>query len=120
MDLEHVIVKYTDRHVTRQQLQRAMSLGALGTVLAMGTGTTAEAVGVTENQLLRVIDTITGHTSTVRQNPPLSALDELQGAGARFDALVAVRNAQLGQLDRLLRLWQLWLSECEPGPGAQR
>jgi hypothetical protein len=128
MNLEDIIAKYTGRHVTRQQLERAMQLGGLAAEFAMGIGSTAEAVGVTDNELLRVIDTINRHTSTVRQviaadpgHPasPLSALDELQGAGSRFDALLAVRNAQLAHLDRLLQLWQLWLSsqdEDEPGP----
>jgi hypothetical protein len=130
MDLERVITKYTGRHLTRQQLERAMQLGGPAAELAMGIGSTAEAVGVTENELLRVIDTITRHTTTVRQviaaepghpSSPLSRLDELQGSGVRFDALVAVRNAHLGHLGRLLRLWQLWPnSEDEPDPGPQR
>lgn len=128
MHLEDVIAKYTGRHVTRQQLDRAMRLGGLAAEFAMGIGSAAQAVGVTDNELLRVIDTINRHTSTVRQvitaapgHPasPLSALDELQGAGSRFDALIAVRNAQLAHLARLLQLWQRWLSspdEDKPGP----
>lgn len=129
MDLERVIAKYTGRDVTRQQLERAMQLGGLAAEFARGVGGTAEAVGVTENELLRVIDTIDRHTGTVRQviaaepgqpAASLSALDELRGAGARFDALIAMRNAQLGHLDRLLRLWQLWLDEVEPELGPPR
>lgn len=130
MDLERVIIKYSGRHLTGQQLEQAMRLGGLGAELAMGIGSTAQAVGVTENELMRAIDSITRHTSAVRQviaaDPgqpiaPLSALDELQGTGPRFDALIAVRNAQLAHLDRLLRLWQLWLSsQDEPEPGPQR
>jgi hypothetical protein len=130
MNLENVIAKYTGRHVTRQQLERAMQLGGLAAEFAIGIGSTADAVGVTDNELLRVIDSINRHTSTVRQvitadpgHPasPLSALDELQGAGARFDALIAVRNAQLAHLDRLLQLRQLWLdSQDEDKPGPQR
>ena len=132
MGLERVIAKYTGRDVTRRQLERAMQLGGLAAEVAMGIGSTAEAVRVTENELIRVIDTINRHTNTVRQAiaaepgrpaSPLSTWDESQGAGARFGALIAVRNAQLGHLDRLLRLWQLWLSsrtENEPEPGSQR
>jgi hypothetical protein len=130
MDLERVIAKYTGRDVTRQQLERAMQLGGLAAEFARGIGSTAEAVGVTENELLRVIDTITRHTGTVRQvitvepdqpAAPLSAVDELRGAGAHFDALIAVRNAQLGHLDRLLRLRQLSLNnQDEPDLGPQR
>lgn len=130
MDLERVITKYIGQHLTRQQLERAMHVGGLAAELAMGIGSTADAVGVTENELVRVIDTITRHTTTVRQaiaaepghpNPSLSGLDELQGAGVRFDALVAVRSQQLGHLDRLLRFWQLWLSsQDEDGPGPRR
>ena len=42
---------------------------------------------------------------------------QLRSAGPRFDRLIAVRNAQLGHLNQLLRLWQLWLdSRDEPGP----
>ena len=130
MNLKIVIAKYTGRHVTRQQLKRAMQLGGLTAEFAMGIGSTAEAVGVTDNELLRVTDTINRHTSTVRQvitaepgqpAASLSALDELQGAGSRFDALLAVRNAQLAHLDRLLRLWQMWLdSQDVDDAGSQR
>jgi hypothetical protein len=130
MNLDNVIAKYTGRHVTGQQLERAMQLGGLAAEFAMGIGSTADAVGVTDNELLRVIDTINRHTSTVRQvitadpgHPvsPLTALDELQGAGSRFDALIAVRNAQLAHLNRLLQLRQLWLdSQAEDKPGPQR
>jgi hypothetical protein len=130
MDLERVIAEYTGRDVTRQQLERAIQLGGLAAEFALGIGSTAEAIVVTENQLLRVIGTTNRHTATVRQviaaepgqpATSLSRLDELQGAGARFDTLIAARNAQLGHLDRLLRLWQLWLnSEDKPEPGPQR
>ncbi len=123
-----MIAKYTGRDLTHQQLERAMQRGGLAAEFAQEIGSTAEAVGVTENELLRVIDTITGHTGTVRQvieaepgqpATPLRRFDELRGAGARFDALLAVRQAQLGHLDGLLRLWQLWLDstdETEPEP----
>ncbi|MEU4217183.1 hypothetical protein [Actinoplanes sp. NPDC026623] len=127
MDLEQTIAKYTGRHVTREQLDRAMQLDGLAAELAMGIGSTADAVGVTENELIRVIDTITRHTTTARQaitaepgppTPPLSRLDELHGAGVRFDALIAVRSQQLAHLDRLLRAWHFWLDPdaAEPGP----
>lgn len=129
MDLERVIAKYTGHHLTRQQLERAIQLGGLGAELAGGIGNTVEAVGATEYELVRVIDVITPHTITVGQaiaaapGGPSSALsrwDEPHGAGVRFDALVAARSQQLGELDRLFRLRQLWLSADVSEPGPQR
>lgn len=127
MDLEQVITKYTGHHVTRQDLEKAMRSGGLMAELAMGIGSTAEAVGVTENELVRVCDAINRHTATATQaitadagqpHPPLSRLDELQNAGVRFDALIAVRSAHLGHLHRLLQLWQLSPGAYarQPGP----
>jgi hypothetical protein len=43
---------------------------------------------------------------------------EPQRAGARFDALAAVRNSQLGDLGQLRHLWLS--SEDEPEPGSAR
>ena len=126
---EHIIAKYNGRQVTRRQLDRAILLGGLGAELAMGIGSTADAVGVTENELNRATDTITRHTTTVRQvitaepghpTHPLSRLDELHGAGVRFDALIVVRTDQLAHLDRLIRLWQWWLRTDAADTRAQR
>jgi hypothetical protein len=109
------IAKYTGHDLRDEELLAALQADLLRRQLTQALGSAALAVSATEAELRRVTASITDSLTAVSQNlaagpghtvRSINPIGELQANAPRFDALIARRDAEVGHLKTLTRLWQ--------------